>query len=77
MRLTRTVRTASEQETTEKKQTKRKAVISRAGSGPADDASVNSMDLGTDYCYAGVLLALLWSPTQGVRRVVGDMWLLA
>ena len=36
-------------------------VISRAGSGPVNDASAvrwGSMDLGTDYCYAGVPLAL-------------------
>ena len=32
-----------------------------------------SMDLGTDYCYTGVLLALLRSLTQGVRRVLGEM----
>ena len=31
------------------------------------------MDLGTDHCYVGVLLALLRSPTQGVRRVLGEM----
>ena len=34
------------------------------------------MDLGTDYCYAGVL-ALLRSLTQCVRRVLGEMQLLA
>ena len=31
------------------------------------------MDLGTDYCYAGVLLALLRSLTQGARRMLGDV----
>ena len=31
------------------------------------------MDLGTDYCYAGVLLALLRSLAQSVRRVLGEM----
>ena len=31
------------------------------------------MDLGTDYCNAGMLLALLRSLTQGVRRVLGDV----
>ena len=30
------------------------------------------MDLGTDYLYAGVLLALLRSILQGVRRVLGE-----
>ena len=35
------------------------------------------MDLGTDYCYADVLLGLLRSLTQGVTRVLGEMWLLA
>ena len=30
-------------------------------------------NLGTDYCYAGVILALLGSLTQGVRRVLGEM----
>ena len=30
-------------------------------------------DLGTDYCYAGVLLALLRSLTQGVRQMLGEM----
>ena len=35
------------------------------------------MDLGTDYCYAGVRLALLRSLTQGVRRVLGEMSLRA
>ena len=30
------------------------------------------MDLGTDCCYAGVLLFLLtWSLTQGARRMLG------
>ena len=32
-----------------------------------------SMDLGTDYCYAGVLLALLRSLTQGACRVLGEV----
>ena len=31
------------------------------------------MDLATDYRYAGVLLALLRSHTQGARRVLGEM----
>ena len=30
------------------------------------------MDPGTDYCYAGELLALLRSLTRGVRRVLGE-----
>ena len=29
--------------------------------------------LATDYCYAGVLLALLRSLTQGVRRELGEI----
>ena len=34
---------------------------------------VGSMDLGTDYCCEGVLLALLKSLTLGVRLVLGEM----
>ena len=50
--------------------------LTTRSSCPADDASVKckgSMDLGTEYCYAGVLLALLRLLTQGVRRVLGEM----
>ena len=38
---------------------------------------VGRMDLGTDCCYAGVLLALLRSHTQSTWRVLGEMQLLA